>query len=167
MGLSCFKPTRPHWKAMLWKVTPPLSHFYIALGRTRLILFSHRYKHQLSPEIIKEPWKNEEDLAILAAQAQVGNKWTEMWVRLPSPSPPSWCGYMCYLDLMPDFLWWTVQELFLAGMSIPSKNIGPSVCDSLCPGPATRLKIDGIGWYLQTAKMFSIPSSFRMQTFSG
>ncbi len=42
-------------------------------------LCSCRYKNQLSPDIIKEPWTREEDMAILAAQAQVGNKWTEMW----------------------------------------------------------------------------------------
>eukprot|EP00291_Cryptomonas_curvata_P024245 CAMPEP_0172173754 /NCGR_PEP_ID=MMETSP1050-20130122/13258_1 /TAXON_ID=233186 /ORGANISM="Cryptomonas curvata, Strain CCAP979/52" /LENGTH=282 /DNA_ID=CAMNT_0012845601 /DNA_START=172 /DNA_END=1017 /DNA_ORIENTATION=+ len=42
-----------------------------------------RYKNQLSPEIVKDPWSKEEDLAIVAAQAQVGNKWTEIANALP------------------------------------------------------------------------------------
>ena len=39
-----------------------------------------RYKHHLSPEVIKDPWTREEDLAIVAGQARLGNKWTEMYV---------------------------------------------------------------------------------------
>jgi hypothetical protein len=39
---------------------------------------NRRYKHQLSPDIVKGPWTKEEDLAILASQSRIGNKWAEM-----------------------------------------------------------------------------------------
>ena len=57
--------------------------FVGSLTRTTFVRFdcaclSIRYKHHLSPEIIKDPWSKEEDLAIVAGQAQIGNKWTEM-----------------------------------------------------------------------------------------
>jgi hypothetical protein len=37
-----------------------------------------RYKHQLSPNIVKDPWSKAEDLAILLSQSRIGNKWTDM-----------------------------------------------------------------------------------------
>mmetsp|Transcript_55371 Transcript_55371/g.115841 ORF Transcript_55371/g.115841 Transcript_55371/m.115841 type:complete len:101 (+) Transcript_55371:64-366(+) len=37
-----------------------------------------RYKNQLDPNIVKDPWTHVEDLAILRAQETIGNKWTEM-----------------------------------------------------------------------------------------
>ncbi|KAJ1484332.1 Homeodomain-like protein [Baffinella frigidus] len=42
-----------------------------------------RFKNQLDPNIKKEPWTNEEDLAIVEAQNEIGNKWTEIAKRLP------------------------------------------------------------------------------------
>jgi hypothetical protein len=52
--------------------------FSLRTWTTDDFLGTFRYKNQLNPDIIKEPWKMEEDIAVLAAQAQVGNKWTEM-----------------------------------------------------------------------------------------
>ena len=40
--------------------------------------FFIRYKHYLSPDVVKDMWTKEEDLAILTGQSVVGNKWTEM-----------------------------------------------------------------------------------------
>ena len=41
-------------------------------------LFFVRYKHYLRPDVVKDVWTKEEDLAILTCQSVVGNKWTEM-----------------------------------------------------------------------------------------
>ncbi len=37
-----------------------------------------RYQYHLSPDVVKDPWTKEEDLAIVTAQSRLGNKWTEM-----------------------------------------------------------------------------------------
>ncbi len=44
-----------------------------------LTLCGFRYKHHLSPDIIKDSWTRHEDLAIVNGQSCVGNKWAEMW----------------------------------------------------------------------------------------
>ena len=42
-----------------------------------------RYKNQLDPIIRRGPWTEEEDLAIVAAQEKLGNRWTEIAKHLP------------------------------------------------------------------------------------
>jgi hypothetical protein len=37
-----------------------------------------RYNYYLCPDIVKDPWSRQEDLAILNAHQTVGNKWKEM-----------------------------------------------------------------------------------------
>jgi len=45
-----------------------------------------RWNNQLAPQVCKKPWTKEEDEAIIAAQAEVGNKWTEVARRLDGRS---------------------------------------------------------------------------------
>jgi hypothetical protein len=42
-----------------------------------------RYKNQLDPIICREPWTEEEDRAIVAAQQKFGNRWTEIAKMMP------------------------------------------------------------------------------------
>ncbi len=39
---------------------------------------SYRYKHHLSPDIIKDAWTRHDDLAIVKGHSLMGNKWAEM-----------------------------------------------------------------------------------------
>jgi hypothetical protein len=41
-----------------------------------------RYKNQLDPIIMRGPWTEEEDRAIVAAQEKLGNRWTEISKRI-------------------------------------------------------------------------------------
>lgn len=47
-----------------------------------------RFKNQLDPNIKKEPWTNEEDLAIVEAQNEIGNKVHAFHLPHFPPSPP-------------------------------------------------------------------------------
>jgi hypothetical protein len=37
-----------------------------------------RYREHLRPNIVREPWRKDEDLAILYGQHTLGNRWAEM-----------------------------------------------------------------------------------------
>ncbi len=37
-----------------------------------------RYREHLSPDIVRDPWTKDEDLAILYGQHTLGNRWAEM-----------------------------------------------------------------------------------------
>ncbi len=37
-----------------------------------------RYREHLSPDIVRDPWTRDEDLAILYGQQALGNRWAEM-----------------------------------------------------------------------------------------
>jgi hypothetical protein len=80
MEPDSFLPAWSQRKAMLWKVF--FGHFSYNDDDIDLewpFVWYPRYTHQLSPEIVKDPWTNEEDLVIVHSQSQIGNKWTEMW----------------------------------------------------------------------------------------
>ncbi|KAJ1392013.1 Homeodomain-like protein, partial [Ochromonadaceae sp. CCMP2298] len=42
-----------------------------------------RWRNQLDPAINKEPWSRQEELCLLDAHQELGNKWTEISNRLP------------------------------------------------------------------------------------
>ena len=37
-----------------------------------------RYHHHLSPDVVKDPWTAEEDMALAYAQNKIGNQWKQM-----------------------------------------------------------------------------------------
>mmetsp|Transcript_18477 Transcript_18477/g.51039 ORF Transcript_18477/g.51039 Transcript_18477/m.51039 type:complete len:135 (+) Transcript_18477:187-591(+) len=54
--------------------------------------------HQLSPDVVKDPWTREEDLAIIVGQASIGNKWTELADALPGRwIVLVWCWSICII----------------------------------------------------------------------
>ncbi|KAG5188105.1 Homeodomain-like protein, partial [Tribonema minus] len=42
-----------------------------------------RWHNHLSPDVKKEPWRDEEDRVIVAKQSQWGNKWADISAHLP------------------------------------------------------------------------------------
>ena len=53
---------------------PPLA----ALRPFSGLKITPRYHHHLSPDVVKDPWTAEEDMALAYAQNKIGNQWKQM-----------------------------------------------------------------------------------------